>query len=1031
MKHFKKIISLTLIVAMVMISGLQTITVSANPSYNHDNCVEYCTDYDCVILCPDYDCLTHCSDEHLNCCLNCDLEYCEGAIICEESAEINEIVLEEIDVEDYQLLEFLIVDLPVLYTPETQYIAIGLIEEVEISNATLYLFSETLQDYIIVEAENLYNNSVLFTINHEVGSTLGNFLLNRLYYEIVDNEEVFYLYFNELNINAYYEVKIQEEPDFDFAIYGIDEDGELVYDYVLLDELDEAIGNILYEIDEEVESIDETFFAEHLLLPNALIQTRAEEGFITPNGFQDILATGAGIQPTAAGIQPTSAGNRIIVVSAGHCATHRGAAGNGLLEHELTWDVARATVAELNRFNGITAFMDRPTINCAFPGSSWQHCVTQRIHDARRVRGATVFVDIHFNAFTNAQANGVEIWISSNAFTAAHNEGRRVSTPVLNNLVALGFTNRGLRWNAPGNEFASNRVARELGMTGILVEGGFITNAADANRVRTAAQRQNMGVQIARGLASAYGATLPPQQPPQPPPQPPVVPPANPPAVVIDNRDCFVGTARINVSNLGTADHVLIWSNQSNGSNQRRFNRDANGRAVINFNINQYNNHRGQYTLQVRRRNANGTYTTVLNQAFFKTANLTTTTTVVNRNNADTHYDLTFRPTLTPFGITEVRFAVWSVTDGQNDLIWYNGVRQADGRWTATALINSHAARAPGGIAYSGNYTVHTWIRTVGGGNMHSSSATFNVTAMSGGTVTVDNINQTAGTFGVVIRGVNSRSGVNRVLLPVWTQNNQSDIRWLSTTRQADGSFRGTVRVADFTGSNFQIHAHVFGNNGLRRVISTTHTFQRVVPTVSVVNRNNQERFFDLTLNNANALGNLRNVQFAVWGELNGQNDLVWYNGTANGNTFRATADITRHREAGRYHVHVWATLPNGTRSHIASGNFNVTNISVPSITVGMRDRNTGEFHVVFRNVTQPSGINRIQVPVWSGANQSNIIWYNAVLLADGSWRVIVDPRRHANHNGVFQIQGHIHANNGLTRTTSTTATLNNIPLRP
>ena len=76
-----------------------------------------------------------------------------------------------------------------------------------------------------------------------------------------------------------------------------------------------------------------------------------------------------------------------------------------------------------------------------------------------------VFISIHFNAF-NGQANGTEVFAMSDA-------GRKIAKPVLDEIIKLGFFNRGVK---NGSHLY---VLRNTNMPGILIECCFIDSAKD------------------------------------------------------------------------------------------------------------------------------------------------------------------------------------------------------------------------------------------------------------------------------------------------------------------------------------------------------------------------------------------------------------------------------------------------------------------------------------------------------------------------------------------------------------------------
>ena len=855
--------------------------------------------------------------------------FCDGLEVggcCSSTGD--ELDLDELDCDDidvievercedlclYEALEFLYVDEQTVHTPMEQHIALGFEnEEMVITSAVLQLRSLNTGEERLLYASNLVDHLVLFSYYYEEGSAEDQFLIVGIEYTVEGQEEPLLVVFYDQQIEASYIVT--NEPLFDseesgITVYGFGEDGEIISEDTTLEEMAETIGEILDAADEEAEISEPILEEEWEDLQEELLEDSSEQ-------FQPFM----GIAPTS-GIAPRTevaafSSNRIIAVSAGHCSTHQGASANGLHEYQLTWHVANVVRNELNRFAGITAILDRPTIHCRyFPGvwttAASNHCLTQRIRDARAA-GATVFVDIHFNAGP-ASAHGAEVWIPNNNINdGRHQEGVRLSNAILGNLATLGLANRGHRTrdNEQGRDWlATNRIARELGMTGILVEGGFLTNTADANRLRDPNFRHNLGVQIARGIASVYGATVPPP-----------------------------------------------------GGNQPE--------------------------------------------------QLTSTTTATNVNGQDRFFDLRVNFNNDRW-VDRVQFEVWSEVGGQRNARWYNGSRQGNNSWVIRADVRNHQAAANHQAV--GRYQVRTWVTLTNGTRFMTSSTNFNVRAMSGGNITIANANIGAGTFEVIVRGVNSPSGINRVLVPVWTRADQGDIRWNTATRHSDGSFRFTVNIANhgFHVGRYHVHAHVFGENGSRRVLTIHHNVTgRPQIALTATNRNGTETLFDLRVTNVGLHGTIRQVQFAVWGEENGQNDLIWYNGTQSNGVWTATADIRRHREAGRYHVHVWATRSDGSWVFVGGTTFRVTPPTGGTAQVVNHNPSAGTFDVVVSGVRSVSGISEVRIAVWSRANQGDKAWYTGVRQSNGSFRATANLANHNFNLGNYHIHVWMITGNG------------------
>ncbi|MCL2403678.1 MAG: N-acetylmuramoyl-L-alanine amidase, partial [Coriobacteriia bacterium] len=146
-------------------------------------------------------------------------------------------------------------------------------------------------------------------------------------------------------------------------------------------------------------------------------------------------------------------------VNAGHSAGSPGASGNGLREHvEARW----ATSRMITRLNA----MGNVALNSTSDAATQTAVLTQQ-RDRARSHNAHVVISNHFNAFSNAQARGVEVLYRNAAMLPL---ARAVSATIARE---LGIPNRGPRQRSDLfflNSFPNN---------GILIEWAFMTNAAD------------------------------------------------------------------------------------------------------------------------------------------------------------------------------------------------------------------------------------------------------------------------------------------------------------------------------------------------------------------------------------------------------------------------------------------------------------------------------------------------------------------------------------------------------------------------
>ena len=165
---------------------------------------------------------------------------------------------------------------------------------------------------------------------------------------------------------------------------------------------------------------------------------------------------------------------------------------------------------------------------------------------------------------------------------------------------------------------------------------------------------------------------------------------------------------------------------------------------------------------------------------------------------------------------TRVQVPTWTNLNNQDDIKWYEGVRQSDGSYKVSVDINNHNYE-------TGLYLVHSY------GVLPNKQLV--ALAQTTHTVPKPQIKQTItqtslASFDVVITGVPNY--YTRVLIPTWTNyKDQDDIKWYEGVRQSDGSYKVSV---DINNHNYEIglyHVHAYGvlpNKKLQAIFSATHT---------------------------------------------------------------------------------------------------------------------------------------------------------------------------------------------------------------
>jgi N-acetylmuramoyl-L-alanine amidase/uncharacterized protein YjdB len=201
----------------------------------------------------------------------------------------------------------------------------------------------------------------------------------------------------------------------------------------------------------------------------------------------------------------------LVAIDAGHGGSDSGATGNGLKEKDLTLDIANNVKNHLSNYAGVSTYMTRTSD--VYVG------LEERVNNAAAMK-CDVFVSVHINS---GGGYGVEVWVPRTASSYLYSEvavpSNQLGTKICSALAAVMGTNRGLKsdyysyngkelFYADGSRADSLSVirnARMNGMQSVLVECGFIDNAADASKMGTAYVRTQLGQGIATSVAEQYG----------------------------------------------------------------------------------------------------------------------------------------------------------------------------------------------------------------------------------------------------------------------------------------------------------------------------------------------------------------------------------------------------------------------------------------------------------------------------------------------------------------------------------------------
>ena len=501
--------------------------------------------------------------------------------------------------------------------------------------------------------------------------------------------------------------------------------------------------------------------------------------------------------------------------------------------------------------------------------------------------------------------------------------------------------------------------------------------------------------------------------------------------ISIVNNNPTLGSFDVVISNVKAPNgvetvSVPIWS-EINGQDDIIWytaNRQNNGTYTVNVKASAHKNSTGLYNVHLyyiqkdgQMTGVGGTTTQVFIGRTSEQLKPKASFAIENNNAKAGTFDAVITNISAPLGVKEVLVPSWSLENGQDDLIWHKATKQNDGSYRVTIKASEHKGN-------KGNYRADAYIVDNANNRHYIAEKVVSVDyARPSGVLTIENNNTAAGTFDAVVRNIVAPTGLKEVLVPSWSlAGGQDDLIWHKATRQADGSYRVTIKATDHKNSTgkYRADAYIVDDSNKRfylteKVVEVTQTR----PSASLVIENNNADLgtFDAVIRNIVAPNGVKEVLVPSWSLVNGQDDLVWHKASRQSDgSYRVTIKSSEHKNSlGNYRADVYIVDNANQRHYVTETIVDVKhNKPVGTISVVNNNKDTGTFDVIISDVYSPKGVRTVQVPIWSEKDgQDDIRWYEATRQANGTYTVNVQATNHKNSTGLYNIHLYYILNDG------------------
>lgn len=387
-------------------------------------------------------------------------------------AEEEEPVVEEEQLGDSNMMEYFLVDNPVLSSGEAENFVLSLNNAEGYSDFRLTIQKEDGTSFDLEcseQVDNLVKFSRVFTEEEK-----GQYSVTTLHY--VYNGQAYYLNFSDL-------------------------------------EMDVKFG-----VDQEYDGYDAT-------LPDLTEDSISSEGIIEVtdvNKAEEEIVNGVASQPATMSVDEFSkhaTGGMTICLDPGHGGSDSGATAFGAKESNLTLKIAQYCKEELAKYD-VNVVMTRTTDTRLSEEAAMD--LKNRVEVAKKA-GASYFISIHINSAQNSAAHGAEVYYPNTSGNKnLSTNGQNLAKAIQKQLTALGLYDRGIKIrNYTDGTTSSNpnssdqdyygviRYAKQANITGLIVEHCFISNKDEFDKyLGSNAKLQQLGIADAKGIVSALGLQL-------------------------------------------------------------------------------------------------------------------------------------------------------------------------------------------------------------------------------------------------------------------------------------------------------------------------------------------------------------------------------------------------------------------------------------------------------------------------------------------------------------------------------------------
>lgn len=360
-------------------------------------------------------------------------------------------------------------------------------------------------------------------------------------------------------------------------------------------------------------------------------------------------------------------------------------------------------------------------------------------------------------------------------------------------------------------------------------------------------------------------------------------------------------------------------------------------------------------------------------------------------------------------GLKAVKIPVWTQANGQDDLIWYDGMAQGDGTYKAQVKLDQHRSER-------GRYHAHLYFDEADGKTYGVATASHTVPEQAQADQSSAE-NQESAVLGqyTFTKEVAVKAEPRHEAETLFTFDETSVPIHYDRKLTADGY--NWLSYTSYSGQRHYIQMEPSQVVSDTQESSAQQNPVEQKATVSVTPKTNGD--FEVYLSDVTTSSPIQALNVAVWSDNQGQDDLVWYPAAKEADgRYKVAVQLADHKkDYGLYHIHVYANEADGKSYGLAAATTTVSNPALERTgRVEIVPQKNGDFDVVISDVSAKTGVKAVRVPAWSDdQGQDDLIWYQALKQADGSYKASVKLANHKGQTGLYQVHVYYDENDGKT----------------